>query len=640
MNLKWQKYIKQLEAQHRLRTNFISQADRLLKNEFLFDNEYAMEATQVTYKMDPITWNETPNGDPEWLFMLKRQEYLFDLLGAYYLTGETKYRDRMKTFIFEWIDNNSNDESTWRTIDTGIRLLNWTSAVAALAEEGQLSTAEHDRITASVKQQAEYLQNQYIEKYDISNWGVLITTGVLTYAARFKDAIPQDIVDWAQARLDQELDLQVDDEGMQWEQSPLYQLEVWRSTLAVVAAQQANDVPVSPTVMRKMQLLHQAIPHYIKPKGTLVQQGDTDEIRIDSLYNASAAVLHLANPLKDQLSPEYDFLLLELAHEEWQPTNAVTSELSVYMDGHASGNYMWRSDWREDADYWHVYSGALGSGHGHASLGHMDLAIAGRDVLVDPGRYTYVDGTERRFLKSAAAHNTIELDHKAFTVPKDSWKFAYAGVPLASQRIHFDGGDVIQSQYLDRSGASDALVTRYWISLPAEHVYLSVDVIRDAGHHAVTRHFQIAPLLDAVMADGGVALGSDYALTSTVDETVLAQTLFAPHYNDLAHLSRVSLLNTFDDVDVQATVITTADNSPKLTRVVPHQSGETQAAKTALAWGARLDLKDGRNLLVTLETENTIVGRKLYWYDGTEAYGTMNLFLRHGEEVIKHMRVL
>ena len=78
----------------------------------------------------------------------------------------------------------------------------------------------------------------------------------------------------------------------------------------------------------------------------------------------------------------------------------------------------------------------LGSGHGHAELGHIDLVINGKDILVDPGRYTYVDGIERRYLKGATAHNTIMLNDTPFSKPKNSWKYEYVSTPINLSLIH------------------------------------------------------------------------------------------------------------------------------------------------------------------------------------------------------------
>ena len=60
--------------------------------------------------------------------------------------------------------------------------------------------------------------------------------------------------------------------------------------------------------------------------------------------------------------------------------------------------------------------GSLGGGHGHFDKLHVDLSIAGEDVLIDSGRYTYVDGSLRRQLKSSCAHNVPVVDWQEYTV--------------------------------------------------------------------------------------------------------------------------------------------------------------------------------------------------------------------------------
>ena len=65
--------------------------------------------------------------------------------------------------------------------------------------------------------------------------------------------------------------------------------------------------------------------------------------------------------------------------------------------------------------------GSLGGGHGHFDKLHVDLSIAGEDVLIDSGRYTYVDGSLRRQLKSSCAHNVPVVDWQEYTQCTGSW---------------------------------------------------------------------------------------------------------------------------------------------------------------------------------------------------------------------------
>ncbi|WP_424321320.1 heparinase II/III family protein [Lacticaseibacillus chiayiensis] len=637
----WTTYIQQLSQQRHLTDDARKNADRLLKNEFLFDSPYAMEPTQVSYTMDPITWQQTPNGDPEWLYMLKRQEYLLDLLEAYYETGRSDYQVKMKALLFDWLDENLAMPDTWRTIDTGIRLLNWTGVVANLLEDQQLTQEEQARIEEAVNVQATYLQQNYTEKFDISNWGVLITTGILVYAARFPEVLPRAIVQWAQQKFETELDLQVDAQGMQWEQSPLYLLEVWRSTLAVIAAQQRAGMPVAPIVLIKARAMQQMITQYVKPDLLLLQQGDTDAIRIDGLYHASAALLQQPSTLQQWLAPVVDFALLELRHQEWQvPKADAEQSLSEVFAATTSGNYFWRSGWDAKADYWHVFNGNLGSGHGHAALGHVDLTIGGHDVLVDPGRYTYVDGTERRQLKSVAAHNTVMVDQRPFSLPNDSWKYRYVATPAQHSLIDFGGGQVVKLTFLDQAQTQPALVTRLLISLSQERLWLVVDMIHQPGRHSLKRFWQVAPQLTVTQQDHGYQLGEVANFAATDTQMWTSQQLFSPRYNELEHLTRVESETTFTDFTVQAAVFAPQQQPLTLRPIAAQHSGDRQAlVPQQLAAGFRVDLGDGRNTLVTLQPENTIVGRKLYWFDGTEAYGSLNIFERQAQQVKQHFQV-
>ena len=167
----WTTYIQQLRQHQHLTDHAQKNADRLLKNVYLFDNPYAMEPTQISYTMDPIQWQKTPNGDPEWLYMLKRQEYLLDLLEAFYETGDMVYQKKMKALLFSWIEENLAFPDTWRTIDTGIRLLNWTPVIANLLESQLLTAKERVNVESAVNTQAAYLKQNYTEKFDISKIG-------------------------------------------------------------------------------------------------------------------------------------------------------------------------------------------------------------------------------------------------------------------------------------------------------------------------------------------------------------------------------------------------------------------------------------------------------------------------------------
>lgn len=86
-----------------------------------------------------------------------------------------------------------------------------------------------------------------------------------------------------------------------------------------------------------------------------------------------------------------------------------------------SGNFYFRSSWNTDASFLHFHCGTLGAGHGHSDQLHFDLFSRGEDILIDAGRFTYVDKPERYEFKDPSAHNTSTVDNQKFCVCQDSW---------------------------------------------------------------------------------------------------------------------------------------------------------------------------------------------------------------------------
>ena len=638
MSEKWKEYVQQLQEQNKISKSLKKNADLVLKNIFLFNNEYAMEPTQVSYYMKKITWQKTPNGDPEWLYMLKRQEYLNDLLATYYETKEIKYQTKMKSLIFEWIKKNIDYPDTWRTLDTGIRLLNWTNAIANLSEEHKLTEKENELLKQSVQIQAEYLKNNYIEKYDISKWGILITTGILVFASAFPGIIAQDIVEWAEERFRVELELQVDSNGMQWEQSPLYLVEVLRSSLAVVASYQHADLKIPSTVTVKCQKMQCMLENYVKPNGKLLQQGDTDAMHIDSLMSTSALLLDL--PLKNKnIKTKYDFMLIELWHKKFETKKIVSRTSNHDFGANSAGNYFWRSSWEKDADFWHIFNENLGSGHGHAELGHIDLVINGKDILVDPGRYTYVDGIERRYLKGATAHNTIMLNDTPFSKPKNSWKYEYVSTPINTQQIKFNDGILTRISYID-TGSNNAVVVRNFLSLPKSHLYVVIDqIFSDTCKGCVRSFWQVNPDFNIQKCSGGYNLEDKFKILSTASEIWSCEGLFSKKYNNLSHLTRIETKTPLNNFVSQYTVISTS-NLKEIHKVKPIQSGTQKEANEKLANGLTISFTNGDDYLITTQPTNTIKGRKLYWYNDIETYGTLNVFKLKNGKILDFYQVM
>ena len=94
--------------------------------------------------------------------MLNRHDYLHKLMMAYYLTGNEAYTDKLKWYLFHWMCHNpilpEGSDST-RTIDTGIRCMNWEDLILHLAGNGMLTQEELDELLLKLDEQFENLDS-------------------------------------------------------------------------------------------------------------------------------------------------------------------------------------------------------------------------------------------------------------------------------------------------------------------------------------------------------------------------------------------------------------------------------------------------------------------------------------------------
>ena len=195
----------------------LAQADRLMTHTFSFEDRWDMEPCREPFTLKEMIWDRSPNGDPEWIFMLNRHEYMNKLLIAGWLTGDTSYAEKLKWFLLHWIQANPilpEGTVTTRTIDTGIRCMSWQYLLLHLLGEGLIEEREAGEILESMKDQFASLRKRYIGKYTLSNWGVLQTASICSGYLWFREYLPSDgTEDWAWKELERQIGLQVLDDG-------------------------------------------------------------------------------------------------------------------------------------------------------------------------------------------------------------------------------------------------------------------------------------------------------------------------------------------------------------------------------------------------------------------------------------------
>lgn len=475
----------------------IAHADELMHQTFTFNKTWDMERCLTPYTLPVIDWNTHQNDDPEWCFMLSRMDYLDHLLLASLLTGDIAYADKAKEYILNWIAAHPSivSEPSTRTLDTGIRVMNWMEALPYLSMLHALTEDELTRITDSMFAQMQYLKENYLPKYKTSNWGSIQTCAIVSVLPFLRaDFLSDPLYQWALDEMTLQFSIQVYPDGMHWEQSTMYHIEVLNYGMKAVHYMGLHLQPCPSAVKEQVYALAKALVGQLTPSGEIETFGDSDRVCARDVL--SRATLLFDDPTfrfvgLDELDPESLYVLGVPAAQRYA-TLPASAPQSMHYDGEDSGMYTLRSSWDKDASFTMFTNGSLGSGHGHSDNLHLSACYQGDPVLIDCGRFTYREDHPLRVqLKGMAAHNGVMIDDKAYCVPSDSWGYADFGLPLKNYVRHAGNLHYFEGAMLGHDPLQ-VWVRKVIVVDPA--IWMIVDEVKcDGAHEAHSRlHFDPA----------------------------------------------------------------------------------------------------------------------------------------------------
>lgn len=431
-------------------------ADEVSRNYFLFDLKWDMERTYepVIFEKE-IDWEIIPAGDKEFVWQFNRHRFFICLGQAYQLTGNEKYAQTFVRLLTDWITRvtlvKEREDMSWRSLEAGLRGEYWTKAMRYFQDSPAVTDEVIDMFCNSLIQHAEYLISKHSEYKYMSNWGVLENHGLFEIAMSIPDReLKKRYADIAIEHLEVEARMEIMNDGVQWEQSPMYHNEVFQCYMDVLILAARNGVTLPDSITERVRKMAYADLAWIKPDGCQFIFGDSDDTDIRDLVSQAAWIFR--DPvLKSVGLSEFDFDTIWnlgiAAAEEYKRMDAVfPSYQSVALEN--SGNFFMRSGWDEKANLMHFHCGTLGAGHGHSDKLHMNLVMKGRDILVDSGRYTYVVELGRFQFKDPEAHNTITVDGEKFTVCKDSWECSRLSQPVNTKFVSTANYDFTQGGHL------------------------------------------------------------------------------------------------------------------------------------------------------------------------------------------------
>ncbi|MCM3213194.1 heparinase II/III family protein [Niallia taxi] len=491
--------IKQLimELDEKEANHVIKTANDVLNHSFLFDMEWDMERTHepVVFKGD-IVWDILPKDDHEFTWQFNRHRFLMCLAQAYFLTSDEKYvegfLELIKDFMRTQGDPTDKRNTTWRILEIGIRSGNWLKSLYLIQDSPLITDELLSEVYDFLVLHAEIIFNEHNPYCYAGNWGVLENHGLFLMGT----LLPQNeqIVSYRKQALEvlgQAMNIQILPDGVQVEQSSMYHNEVLRCMLEVILFAKLADIPLKDDFVHTIHKMAEATRYLLKPNGTEIAGSDSDTMNGRPVLQLAATIFEDSklkfSPTED-LSYDNIWLLLESGRRKLIALpyrDPDRTSLALWESGH----YLLRSSWQTDADLLHFDCGSIGTSHGHSDLLHTDWVVEGEDVLVDPGRYTYVDKPERYQFKNLKAHNTFIVDetqpHKWF----GSFHSNSGTTQMKSPFLQKDGYSFIEAGHSGFMHLDNPVwVTRRIIHLSPE-LYLVVDDSYTSGTHTYEQYY-------------------------------------------------------------------------------------------------------------------------------------------------------
>ncbi len=624
-------------------------ANDVSNNTFKFEWKWDMERTFIPYTFTKdIIWDKAPNNDEEWIFMLNRHRYWITLGQAYVLTKDEKYT---KTFIRQlthWIKNvipvEGTEKTTWRTIEAGIRGENWIKAYSYFSNSEYIDEETTRIFVESLKEHGEYLYSNYSDARKLSNWGVLESHGLLVIGLFLNDKeLSEKYIQESLRRLEEQIGLQVMEDGMHWEQSPMYLNEVLHCYLDTINICKRNNIEIPNIILEKTKKLAYANLYMKKPNHKQICQSDSDDTDLRDMLT-KAAYLFEDGVLKFGSYEEIDFeSIWDLGYDSIKKYKGIKVKYPEYVSYgfEDSGNYYMRSGWSEHDNYMYFHCGTLGSGHGHADLLHISVFANGEDYLIDPGRYTYIEGNEEReYLKSCKAHNTTIVDDEEFTKLNGSWSYNSVATPIKHPFISKDAYDYLEGSHLGYM--SKGIFTNRSVIYIKPDIWVLVDRFYGEGTHKYNQIFQFAKNIE-LKNEKTICKGNNGVLTlhhiNKLDKHI-EKKIVSYHYNQIELQDK--LITTLKG-DGFTSILTVINSSKKESNIsiekIPVRNCNGRVLEDHEAEAIRIINKENTYILTICHNE-IFKGKKLLNVYGYHIYGKVVLITENNEgikkEVIKY----
>jgi hypothetical protein len=397
--------------------------------------------------------NEALVGDIKYLWEPNRHSELVTLAQTWHLTGNEKYADGCRVMLNSWFDQCPYPLGVnWTSsLEHAVRLVNWAIAWHLLRASpifsGQSGMAFRRRWLDSVYQHCHFISGNFSRYSSANNHFLGELMGL--FIASITWPLWRESSDWqahAAQKLETEALKQNTSDGVNQEQAIWYQHEVVDMLLLCGLTGRANGVEFSERYWNRIEVMLEFIASVMDVGGNVPMIGDADDAMmvrwvVSDVFNpsfkkdegsqsfdrfnvyrsllATGAVLFKREDFKikaGQFDLKSRWLLGDIAEKTFDMLLMEDSQLPIRTAFPDGGYYILGNGFETPTEVRIVSdAGPLGylsiAAHGHADALSFTLSASGRELLIDPGTYSYhTQNKWRNYFRGTSAHNTIRID--------------------------------------------------------------------------------------------------------------------------------------------------------------------------------------------------------------------------------------
>jgi hypothetical protein len=484
-------------------------AERALRHEFDYTKGPGQSGT-ITFGPQ-IDWTANPTeGEARthlWNESLNRHFHFRTLSDAYWNTGQDKYAAEIAAQIMDWAtrmprpmlsSGNNVGHYAWQTLTTSIRISDvWPQALYRCMDAPSFTDDVLVTIMKSYRQQAQHL----LRWPSGGNWLTSESNGLFTAGMLFPEF--REAAEWRRVgveRLYKQLDDEVYPDGMEYELAAGYNNWVVSEFAHILELADLNNLrdELPADYQAKIEKMYNYLLLASMPDGTIPGLNDSGNSDVRSL---------LATGFK--LFPRRrDFEFVATSRQRGEAPQ-ITSHAFPW-----TGHYVMRTGWDADATYLLLDAGPYGYAHQHEDKLSFVLWGKGRQLLLDPGNFSYDRSRWRKYVLATYGHNTVLVDGlgQARGGKRETyfWPRPWQGASPADNDARWattDQYDFASGVYADGYGPQhlDVTHTRRVLFCKDLGVFLVTDTMKpsDDAQHQYQALFHLDST-DATVADGVV----------------------------------------------------------------------------------------------------------------------------------------